>query len=94
MRLLRWSSEALDDLERIAVFNEQRSAAWAAKVHHRIVSRAASLASLPRQGRAVAGDQLRSLSIPDIRYALTYALDEGELLVLGVRSTREQPEEP
>ncbi len=86
---LRWSGAALDDLDRIAMFNEQRSDQWARRVNERIIERAESLLRSPLQGRPVRGSEIRALSIPDVQYVVSYEINDGDIRVVRVRSTRE-----
>ena len=97
MRLLRWTPEAIDDLDRIEMFNRHRSDTWAARVERRIFERSQSLAILPFQGRATETGQVRLLSIPDIQYIITYRIEESALWIVRVhhaRENRETPREP
>lgn len=86
---LRWSGAALDDLDRIATFNEERSVEWAHKANRRIIERCNSLAHLPYQGRQIADTTARALSIPDVQYVVTYDLVGDDIRILRVRSARE-----
>ena len=89
MRVLRWTPEAIDDLDRIDLFNRQRSASWAQRVERRIVARARSLAATPFQGRAVNTNGVRLLSIPDIQYIITDRTDEADVWIVRVHHARE-----
>ncbi len=85
---LFWTQGALDDLDRIAMFNEQFSEARAAHVNWRIISQALARQDPPRPGGPAGGD-LRDLSLSDIQYVMTYALSGADVTIIGVRSTRE-----
>ncbi len=89
MRILRWTPEAIDDLDRIDLFNRQRSDSWAARVERRIVARARSLAATPFQGRTADTNSVRLLSIPDIQYIITYRIEDSALWIVRIHHARE-----
>jgi plasmid stabilization system protein ParE len=89
LRELRWAAEALDDLDRIAAFNEQRSFEWALRVQHAITSQAERLVEAPLRAPRQAGSPDRTVLISDFQYVLTYAVDDAFVVVKSVRHTRE-----
>ena len=89
MRVLRWTPEAIDDLDRIDLFNRHRSDFWAERVERRIVARARSLAVAPFQGRTGDTDGVRLLSIPNIQYIITYRIDEADVWIVRIHHARE-----
>lgn len=93
MRVLRWTPEAIDDLDRIELFNRQRSDSWAARVERRIVARSRMLAG-SFQGRATDTDRMRLLSIPDIQYIITYRIDDAEVWIVRIHHARENRDIP
>ena len=92
MRVLRWTPEAIDDLDRIDLFNRQRSDSWAERVERRIVARARGLAAAPFQGRAADTNGVRLLSIPDIQYIITYRIEDSAVWIVRVHHAREDRE--
>ena len=89
MRELRWASEALDDLDRIAAFNERRSLEWALRVQNAITARAERLLDAPLRARPAGGTKDRTVLIADFQYVLTYAVDDACVIVKSVRHSRE-----
>lgn len=92
MKVLRWTPEAIDDLDRIDLFNRHRSDSWAARVERRIVARARGLATAPFQGRAANTDGVRLLSITDIQYIITYRIEDSALWIVRIHQAREDRE--
>ncbi len=92
MRVLRWTPEAIDDLDRIDLFNRQRSDSWAERVERRIFARARGLAAAPFQGRAADTNGVRLLSIPDIQYIITYRIEDSAVWIVRVHYAREDRE--
>ena len=86
---LQLSPAAEADLERIFLFNIQRSAVWADKVERRLLERARSLLVTPDIGRATREPLVRRLSVPDIQYVLDYRVTEDRISVLRIYNTRE-----
>ena len=86
---LQLSPAAEADLERIFLFNMQRSAVWADKVERRVLERARSLVVAPNIGRATRERGVRRLSVPDIQYVLDYRVTKDRIRVLRIYSTRE-----
>jgi len=89
LRELRWAAEALDDLDRIAVFNEQRSFEWALRVQHAITRQAERLVEAPLRAPRQPGSQDRTVLISDFQYVLTYAVDSAFVVVKSIRHTWE-----
>ena len=89
MTRLQWSTEALDDLDRIDAFNLTRSEAWAMRVQRRIGERCRSLLQLRFQGRPIADATKRRVSITDVQYVVDYEVLDDAIRILRVRSTRE-----
>jgi len=89
---LRWTDGALADVHRHWVFLAMRDVEYADRVEARLKERAQALLRSPNMGRPVPGSDLRALSVPDIQHVLTYRIGEGEILVTGVDSTREDRE--
>ena len=90
---IRWSSDALDDLDRIDAFNLTRNKDWTRRVQHRIGERCASLAMLPFQGRPIGGG-LRQLSINDVQYVVIYGSRADYVIIQRAYSTRENRDQP
>ena len=86
---LGWREEALDDLDRIFEFNLERSESLATKVERRLIERAQALAITPRLGRALQDAGAFRLSVTDIQYVIDYELAEDQVLIVRIRSTRE-----
>jgi plasmid stabilization system protein ParE len=90
-RKIRWSSNALADLEAIAEYIAQDSPTNAAKVVQKIVSTAKGLNRFPHLGLAVP-----EVHNPEIRqrlifhYRLIYRLTSGEIEILSVIHSRRQ----
>lgn len=90
---LEWSAAARADLARIHAFNTGRSESFADRVEARLVKRADSLRARPHQGRLLRNTGLRAISVPDIQYVITYRVDTSNVLIVEVRSTREDRDE-
>ena len=89
MRQLRWAAGALDDLDRIAAFSEQRSSQWAHRVQNAITARAEQLLDAPLRARLAAGGDERTVLIADFQYVLTYSVTDAFVIVQSVRHARE-----
>lgn len=72
------------------MFSAAYNVGRADRIEARLVSRAASLASVPGQGRPI-GDGVRRLSLPDIQLVLHYRVldDEDAIRIIRVVHTRE-----
>ena len=86
---LELSPAAEADLDRIFLFNLQRSLDWATKVEQRILERAKTLLATPRTGRATKEPGVRRLSVPDIQYVIDYRIAKDRIRILRIYSTRE-----
>ena len=86
---LELSPAAEADLERIFLFNIQRTLAWAEKVERHLKERAKTLLVTPHIGRATREPGVRRLSAPDIQYVLDYRCTKDRIRVLRIYSTRE-----
>ncbi len=85
MAELRWSVEALDDLDDVAAFISRQSPSFAPHFVARIVDAAERLASFPQMGRVIpeVGDPtIRELIFQS--YRIVYALEDEETVILGV----------
>ncbi|WP_133819444.1 type II toxin-antitoxin system RelE/ParE family toxin [Tahibacter aquaticus] len=82
---LRWSPEAVEDVEQIASYIERDSAWYAQAVVARFFAAAESLRELPERGRVV--PELRDTSVRECfvySYRLIYKVSLGKVLVLAV----------
>jgi len=86
---LEWSAAAQADLARIYAFNVAKSEVFADRVETRLLTRADSLRTVWRQGRPLRETGLRVISVPDIQYVITYRVSAEVVLIIEVRSTRE-----
>lgn len=84
-----WTRRAAADVVRIYEFNLTRGEDWARRVDKRLADGGNSLASLASRGRPVAGTDQRLLSLIDVQYVVTYRVEDDEVRIIGVRSTRE-----
>ncbi len=84
-----WTRRAAADAARIYEFNLTRNEEWARRIDRRLAEGGDSLASLPLRGRLVAGTNQRVLSLVDVQYVVTYRVEDEEVRIIGVRSTRE-----
>ena len=86
MAELRWSVEALSDLDEIASFISRQSPSFAPHFIARVVAAAEQLDQFPRLGRVVPelrDDTMRELIFQG--YRIVYSLeDDGRILILGV----------
>ena len=90
---LRWSPEAIEDIESIAAYIERDSASYAAAVVDRILATAESIPDQQRLGRAVP-----EIGDPDIRerfvysYRLIYQIKTDSILLAAVVHGRSELE--
>jgi plasmid stabilization system protein ParE len=87
---LEWSADALADLDRFAVFLQDKYPALAPRVAQEILAKAQLLAEHPLLGRPLAGRQgYRQivLQVLNARYVFQYRCD-GERLVMLRRPSR------
>jgi plasmid stabilization system protein ParE len=89
---LRWTPEAIDDLDRIDRFNRSRSDAWAERVETRLIERTRTLVTRPNQGRQGLSGSVRLLSLPDIQYVITYRIEDDTVWIVRVHHTCENRE--
>jgi plasmid stabilization system protein ParE len=87
-----WSTGAWSQKEAIWDYLAEFSVEYADRFEGRLLSRTASLARLPRQGRPLVKD-IRRLSITDIQYTIDYRIDEDAVRILRVRSTAQDEKE-
>jgi plasmid stabilization system protein ParE len=86
---LRWTTGALADLENHWQFLAERSVDHADRVEARINDRADTLKRFPYLGRLDKRTGTRFLSIPDIQFLIDYHIDDDEVRILQVWSTRQ-----
>jgi plasmid stabilization system protein ParE len=92
---LVWSESALADLERFAVFLQERHPVFAKRIAAEIVRRARMIAAYPEIGRSVGHDGgYRELSMPVLNatYVFRYSLGHDHVRMLRVFHGREQRE--
>lgn len=85
MAQVRWAEPALDDLQAIVDFISRDSAAYAARLTHKIVEAPRRLAALPRSGARVPEfdrDVIRELTVRPFR--VICAIRGDECLVVAV----------
>jgi plasmid stabilization system protein ParE len=83
------SAEAEADIERIYIFNIERSLDWAERVERRLLARIRALSQTPSVGRPYREEGTRRLSIADIQYVIDYRIMPGAIEILRVQSSRE-----
>jgi plasmid stabilization system protein ParE len=86
---LRWSDEAVADVERHWLFHAERNVEYADAVEARLRERAEALLQHPRIGRPVAEKPVRELSVPDIQYVIVYQPADDDILIVRIWSTAE-----
>lgn len=86
---LRWTTGALADLESHWQFLAERSVDHADRVEARINDRADALKRFPYLGRLDKRTGTRFLSIPDIQFLIDYRIDDDEVRILQVWSTKQ-----
>ena len=86
---LRWTAGALADLETQWQYLAERSVDHADRVEARINDRAGALKRFPYLGRLDKRSGTRFLSIPDIQFLIDYRIDDDEVRILQVWSTRQ-----
>lgn len=93
---LRWSKRALADLNRFAVFLQDRHPAMARRIGPEILKRAQLIADDPDLGRLIGQGAYRELSCPILgaTYVFRYRRNGNDLLILRVFHSREQREHP
>jgi plasmid stabilization system protein ParE len=92
---LEWSADALADLDRFALFLNDKYPALVSRVAKEIVARAQVLTEHPQLGRPLAGrEQFRQivLQVLNARYVFQYAYDGERLVMLRVFHGREARE--
>jgi plasmid stabilization system protein ParE len=85
---LRWSLRSQDDLDRIWHFLADRSVEWADRTEAGIFAGVERLIDFPGLGRP-RSDGGRELSLPAIQYVVAYTVQDDDILITAVRSTRE-----
>jgi len=85
-----WSPDARADLARIFDFNLAFSVERAEFVDTRLVARAEALEAAPLVGRPTRIENVREASLTDIQYVPRYLVENEQVTVLRVRSTRER----
>lgn len=86
---IRWSPAARADLARIFDFNLAFSDERAELVDARLVERADALENTPLVGRPTRMKNVREVSLTDIQYVLRYLIENEQVTVLRIHSTRE-----
>lgn len=84
-RELNWSSEALEDIEAIAVYIEKDSPVYAKSVVSKFFEKAEMLREFPESGRIV--PEIRRMEIQELfvySYRLIYRLEENEVLIVAI----------
>ena len=92
MHRVRLLPRASDDLERLPRFLDSKSAAAAARSRAILVAAIDSLREMPNRGRPGPKQSTRELVVPFGRdaYVLRYRVDTSEVVVIGIRHTRER----
>jgi plasmid stabilization system protein ParE len=80
---------ALTDLERHWMFLAEHNVDHADRIEARIKDRANALRRFPFPGRLDMRTGSRFLSIPDIQYLIDYRIDEDEVRILQIWSTKQ-----
>ncbi|HEY0328549.1 MAG TPA: type II toxin-antitoxin system RelE/ParE family toxin [Rhodopseudomonas sp.] len=91
---LTWSMQALADLNRFAVFLQDRHPALARRIGREILRRAEIIGDYPELGRPIRSSAFRelSLAVMGATYILRYAYDDNGVVILRVFHSREQRE--
>ena len=91
---LEWGRCADEDVHHLWMFLAERNVAYADRVEARLKQAAELIGTMPLIGRAGATSETREWSVVDVQYVLEYRVDEDRVLILRVRSTRQNREEP
>ena len=91
---LTWSMNALADLNRFAVFLQDRHPGLARRIGPEIRRRAEIIGDYPDSGRLIHTDGFRELSLPVMgaTYVFRYAFDRNGVVILRVFHSRERRE--
>jgi addiction module RelE/StbE family toxin len=87
---VNWSTEATDDLDRIAEYIKRDSEVYAKSVVRRILESTRNLQQFPRMGRIVPelGDEnMRELLV--ISYRVIYRIEDNEVTIAAIAHTKQ-----
>lgn len=71
-------------------FVAERDVARVDRIATEIRRRCDILIRFPRLGRLVLRDQARDLSLTDMQYVIRYRIEDDEVLIVGVRHTKQE----
>ena len=91
--IVDYSTRALRDLERIAIYLAEHNPAARKRILVEIRNTINGLELFPELGRLVRGQQ-RKLAVPRTAYLVFYRIEGEEVLILHVRDGRRKPYPP
>jgi toxin ParE1/3/4 len=89
MRSIRWSKDALRDLEKIDDWYANRDPNYADRVGRAAVSAAKFLTEFPFAGPSYSG-KVRKWPVPKTDYRLLYRVENDSIEIIRVRHVREE----
>lgn len=89
---MEWGRRADNDAHRIWMFLAERSVAHADRVEARLKQAAEVIGTMLLIGRAGTTSETREWSVMDVQYVLECRVDEDRVLMLRLRSTRQNRE--
>ena len=81
---IRWTPEAVDDLERIAEYIAENNPDSALRVARRVYGSVASLAESPGRGRIGWVEGTRELVLAPLPYVVVYRINDASVEILHV----------
>ena len=88
---VRWLAKSIADLERISEYLWKSVPASAEWILQTIYDEARSLAEMPYKGRVTDSQEIRQITLRDVRYRITYRIKEDAVQILRVRHTSQKP---